>query len=153
MPELQASVPIDRPRREVLATLQDLTAMRAYMPGLIQVQLTSDVAQGVGATRHCKFEGGVELHERVITWEADQGYTLETTAFKGVPMKSNLITFAVTGNDTSATVTQTMRYEMKGGPFAPLLGWMARGRMQQALQGALDGLKAYLEQHRTAPPA
>lgn len=145
MPEIKASIEINASQADTLATLQDLTAMKAYMPGVVRVGFTSEHRDGVGAARHCVFENGVELHERVVAWDASRGYTLETVSFKGVPMESNVITFAVDGDDSTSEVIQTMRYRMKGGLLAPLLGVMARGTMEKALAGALGGLKAHLE--------
>lgn len=151
MHDIQASVHIDAPRERVWAVLSDLTAMRAYMPGLERVDLVSDTVQGVGATRHCVFGDGVELTERVIAWTPGTGYTLETTAFTGVPMRSNEITFALADDGTRTTVTQSMRYAMKGGLIAPLLARMARGRMLTALTGALNGLKQFVEANTDVP--
>lgn len=145
MNRVQASVTIGAPPERVWAVLSDLTAMRAYLPGLRSVRLLSGPEAGVGAVRHCVFEDGVELTERVTDWQEGTGYTLETTAFEGVPMRSNEITFALDGDGERTTVTQSMRYAMKGGPLAPLLERLARGRMVAALDGALGGLKRHVE--------
>lgn len=141
-----AEITIQRPPAAVWAILSDLTAMRAYMPGIESVALTSEHATGEGASRHCVFEDGIELDERVVAWDEGAGYTLETTRFVGVPMRSNRITFALRpAGEGATTVSQSMTYAMKGGPFAPLLERMAGGKMQAALDGALGGLKAHAE--------
>lgn len=145
MNELHSSVQIAAPAEQVWPVLSDLTAMRAYMPGLKSVEVVSDPQSGIGATRHCVFGDGVELTERVTAWIPGTGYTLETTSFKGVPMRSNEITFGLTDEGTHTTVTQSMRYAMKGGVLAPLLERLAQGRMSAALSGALNGLKRFVE--------
>lgn len=145
MNQIQHAVTIDASPSQTWAVLSDLTAMRAYMPGIAEVHLTSDAERGVGAARHCVFEDGIELSERVIAWDEGQGYTLETTAFKGVPMRSNEITFALTPDGERTTVTQTMRYAMKGGLLAPILERMAGGMMRNAVNGALGGLRDHVE--------
>lgn len=145
MNSVQASTTIDAPPEHVWAVLSDLTAMRAYLPGLASVRLLSGPEAGVGAARHCVFEDGVELTECVTDWRDGAGYTLETTAFKGVPMRSNEITFDIDGEGDRTTVTQSMRYAMRGGPLAPLLERLAKGRMVSALDGALGGLKRHVE--------
>ncbi|MDX1418874.1 MAG: SRPBCC family protein [Rubricoccaceae bacterium] len=145
MNDVQRSVTIDAPRDRVWDVLSDLTAMRAYMPGLASVEHVGEAERGVGAARHCVFADGVELTERVTDWREGTGYTLETTAFKGVPMASNEIRFVLSGDARQTTVTQSMRYAMKGGILAPLLERMAKGRMVSALDGALGGLKEHVE--------
>ena len=145
MRTIESSVHIQAPPERVWGVLSDLTAMRAYMPGLESVALTSGEARGVGAARHCVFEDGVELHEQVVSWTEGTGYTLETTAFEGVPMRSNRIAFRVAPAPDGTTVTQSMTYAMKGGLLAPLMERMAGGMMRKALDGALGGLKGYVE--------
>lgn len=145
MNQIDSEITIRATRERTWEVLSDLTAMRDYMPGVATVTLTSEAPSGVGAARHCVFEDGVELSERVTEWRDGSGYVLETTAFKGVPMRSNVITFAVDGSGDMSTVSQSMRYEMKGGLVAPLMEKMAKGMMRKAVRGALEGLKSHVE--------
>ena len=145
MKEIQAQVTINKPTDDVWKILSDLTAMGNYMPGIQNVYFTSDSKSGVGAARHCIFEDGIELSERVIKWDEDRGYTLETTQFVNVPMKSNQITFSLKPDGNKTIVSQSMLYEMKGGILAPIMEIMATGTMKKALNGALSGLKNYAE--------
>ena len=68
MRRVTASVEIAAPISETWAVLKDLTAMREYMPGLKSVTITSQQTEGVGASRHCVFQDGVQLTERVVEW-------------------------------------------------------------------------------------
>ena len=145
MHTLQDEIHIDAPAERTWAVLSDITAMRDYMPGVCEVRLESDSSSGTGATRHCEFEGGIELTERVVEWHEGSGYTLETTSFVGVPMRSNVITFHVEPHGDTSRVTQSMRYGMKGGPLAPVMERMAAGRMRTAIRDALRGLKDHVE--------
>ena len=146
MNQIDASVTIEAPAERTWDVLSDLTAMADYMPGATSVRLVSDHATGPGATRHCVFDDGVELTERVRDWDdGARTYTLETTEFKKVPMRSNVVTFAVSGDGSGSKVTQVMRYEMKGGPLAGLLERLAAGKMNKALSTALAGLKEHVE--------
>lgn len=145
MRTVTSHVTIDRPPDAVWRILADLTAMGQYMPGIATVRLTSTSPNGIGAARHCVFDDGVELEERVTHWEEGTGYTLETTRFVKVPMRANTITFALRPDAGGTIVSQTMQYSMKGGPVAPLMEVMAKPRMMEALNGALGGLKAYAE--------
>lgn len=145
MTRIDSEITINAPPERTWAVLGDLTAVRHYMPGIAQVEMASEARSGVGAARHCVFKDGVELSERVIEWTEGVGYVLETTSFKGVPMKSNVITFSIDGSGRTSTVSQSMRYEMKGGIFAPIMERMARGMMRKAVRGALNGLKSHVE--------
>ncbi len=145
MREIQSQVTIDKPQAQVWDILSDITAMGNYMPGIKEVHFTSENKEGVGAARHCTFEDGVELHERVLRWQEGQGYTLETTQFVNVPMKANEITFSLAEDGNKTVLTQSMQYRMKGGLFAPIMELMATGMMKKAINGALAGLKEYVE--------
>lgn len=145
MREIQSQVTINKPMEQVWSILSDLTAMGNYMPGIKDVHFTSTNKQGVGAARHCTFEDGVELHERVREWNEGEGYTLETTKFVNVPMQENVITFHLAPEGQQTVLTQSMQYKMKGGIFAPIMELMAMGMMKKALNGALSGFKTYAE--------
>lgn len=145
MRELQSQITINKSIDEVWTILSDLTAMGNYMPGIQSVDFTSDAKHGVGAARHCVFEDGIELHERVLNWDDGEGYTLETTKFVNVPMKSNQIRFSLLSEGNQTVVSQSMRYRMKGSIFAPIMEFMARGMMIKSIDGALLGLKNYAE--------
>ena len=146
MRQIESTITIKKPKAAVWATLSDLTAMGNYMPGIKQVYLTSEEQRGESAARHCTFDDGVELFERVIKWEEGRGYTLETTKFVKVPMEENRITFTLADQGDQTLVTQSMRYKMKGGLLAPVMEIMATGMMKKALNGALSGLKTYVEE-------
>lgn len=145
MREIQSQVTINQPKDKVWQIISDITAMENYMPGVKEVHLTSDEKSGAGASRHCIFEDGIELSEQVLNWNEGQGYTLQTTAFVKVPMRENVITFALASQGENTVVTQSMRYKMKGGLVAPIMEFMATGMMKKAINGALDGLKQYVE--------
>lgn len=149
MKEVQSQIRINASPAEVWHVLGDITNMRHYMLGISQVKLLSDTPNGVGAARHCTFEDGIELHERVISWQEGRGYELETTRFVNVPLKENRITFALEAAENGTLVTQTMRYKMKGGLLAPLMERMAAGTMKKAIANALHGLKEYTETQAT----
>lgn len=125
--------------------LRDLRATEAYMPGITSVDFVGEAMEGLGATRHCRFDDGVELVERVVEWRVSEGYSLETISFEGVPMRSNRITFSLVDADGGCHVKQSMEYRMKGGILAPLLALAARPMMRRAVDGALTGLKEYIE--------
>ena len=60
-------------------------------------------------------------------------------------MRTNVITFSLRGDGNQTTLTQTVRYEMKGWILVPLVERMAAGMMSRALNGALSGFKQYAE--------
>lgn len=145
MRTVEQSIDIEASPEAVWEVLSDLTAMRAYLHGVKSVDIVSDSSEGVGATRYCVFEDGIELEERVIEWSPGSGYVLETIKAVKVPMESNRIRFEIAGSNGGATVRQSMQYRMKGGLLAPLFERAAEGRMRSALSGALNGLKDHVE--------
>ena len=149
MPSVSSRVTIAASRAAVWEALSDLTRTEVYMPGIASVDWVGEAREGPGATRHCRFEDGVELVERVVEWRGMEGYSLETISFRGVPMRSNRITFSLADRDGGCEVTQAMQYRMKGGVVAPALAFVARPMMRRALEGALEGLKAHVEGRST----
>jgi len=149
MRTIERSAEIEAGPDDVWSVLSDLTAMHRYMPGVTSVDVTTDHRDGVGATRYCVFDDGVELEERVAEWHEGSGYVLETLSSKKVPMKSNRVRFALEAADGTTRLSQSMTYEMKGGVLAPLLERLAAGRMRSALDDALGGLKRHVEAHRS----
>lgn len=145
MKTVESEVLIERPKAQVWKVLSDLTSTAQYMPGLSELHLTSENKSGAGASRHCKFADGVELHEQVVQWDEGNGYTLKTTEFVKVPMKSNEIYFQLRADGNRTVVQQSMQYQMKGGLIAPLMEIMAKGMMKKTIDKALDGLKTYVE--------
>lgn len=145
MNTVEEQIEIQATPEQTWAALTPLDRMKNYMPGIDSVEILSDADQGPGAARHCRFADGVELTERVVSWDEGKGYTLETTEFVGAPMRSNVITFRIEASEQGAVVTQSMTYAMKGWVFAPLMEKMAVGVMRKALRGALTGLKAHVE--------
>ena len=145
MNEVRSSIRVAVSKQRAWEVLSDLTAMGKYMPGIAEVRFTSDSVDGVGAARHCRFKDGVELFERVVEWKPKERMVLEVTECKGVPMRSNVITFSLSDEGGKTTLTQSMRYQMKGWIFAPLVEKMASGMMKKALNGALEGFKSFVE--------
>lgn len=145
MQRIEQSVTIEATQTDVWNALADLRNMRHYMPGLETVELLGEASGGVGASRYCVFEDGVELEERIVEWNEGDGYVLETAKAVKVPMKTNRVSFRLAEDDGVTTVTQSMEYAMKGGLVAPLIEKAVSGRMRSATANALNGLKGYVE--------
>ncbi len=147
MTKLSSQVRIEAPAEQVWATLADLAAVQDYSTGVAKAYYTSDVREGVGASRHCDLQnpsGWVE--ERVTDWQAGREMTIEIYESSG-PFKSAFARFAVTPDGQGTTVDFTFDYEVKSGPSEALAK-----ALEKANESLLAGLKHYVETGEVVGP-
>ena len=87
---------IDAPKHTVWKQLENFGGIAAWNPSVTDSYLTSDQAQGVGTTRHCKLGGGSSIEERILEWSDDEGLVVEIyDGAKTPPFKSAIATIKI----------------------------------------------------------
>lgn len=148
MREVSDQILIEAPVPAVWATIADLASAQSYLPGVRKSFYISEVRTGVGASRHCDIQTGLVkgfLKERVIDWTEGESYVIELYEWRGVPYKSMTAEFRVAPSGASTLYTQTMRFELKGGPLAPLFELIGARLMRKLLRRMVSGLKRFVE--------
>ena len=105
MTKLSSQVRIEAPLEQVWATLADLAAVQNYSTGVAKAYYTSDVREGIGASRHCDLQnpsGWVE--ERVTDWQPGREMTIEIYE-SNAPLKSAFARLAVTPRRVHLEIT------------------------------------------------
>ena len=144
MKEVTQQIEISAPPRDVWRTLSNLGDLAEYDPAVLKSRYTSVETSGIGASRHCEIKGGF-LDERVVEWKDGHSYTIEVVGSKGTPFKECFAEFRVEPSGPGSRVTQTMKFNLKGGPLAPVLGLVAPGFIKKFVGKSLEGLAQFVE--------
>ncbi len=128
MTTLRTHLTIDRSADDVWSVVSDAGNISAWFPSVQTSSVTGD-------ERHCELEGGIPLHEEIVTNDA----TLRRFQYRivggGVPVSSHLGTVDVLDQGDSSLVIYST--EITPDEIAGALG--------PAIEDGLRGLKEYCE--------
>lgn len=145
MSKLTSQVRINAPREKVWEVLADLGGIYKWNPGVSRSYSTSESNGGEGATRHCDLQPGGYLEERAMDWREGEGFTIDVYE-SNLPLKRNVVKFAVSPEGAGTVVTLTADYRLKYGPLGALMdALIVRRQYQKGFDDLLAGLKQYVE--------
>ncbi len=146
MPGFSTQMIIRASSDRVWDTLADFGTISQWNPGILSSRLTSDVASGVGAARHCDSGRGIYLDESVVEW--DPGRFLTVRIMKtNLPFQHADVRFALDEVDEGTVVDITTDYEVKYGWFGKAIDSLVLRRAFESAMGTLlNGLKDHLEE-------
>ncbi len=140
-----STVWIDAPVETVWSVLADLGSIDKWNPGVADSHSTSETTQGDGATRHCDLDDKNYLEERAFDWREGEGFKIDVTE-TSLPLKSNIVTFAIATEADGTRVTVTADYVLKFGPIGAIMDVLfAKRQAQQGFDGMMTGLKYHVE--------
>lgn len=138
---------IEAPIESVWDTLADIGTIHRWNPGVVHSEQTTPGAVAVGARRHCDLGGTNFLHEEVVGFEPQHALTIRITD-TNLPFKTADIRFRLEIKGKVTLVEVSPLYQLNYGLVGRLLDLaMVRHQYQKGMQGLLQGLKAYVEQH------
>jgi Polyketide cyclase / dehydrase and lipid transport len=73
---VRGAAPISLGAEACWQNLRDLTRARHYVPGLLDSVVTTDLEEGVGASRIVTHRRFGEMNETVVAWDVGRGMTL-----------------------------------------------------------------------------
>jgi hypothetical protein len=130
--------------------LADIGDIHRWNPGVVNSQLTTDSATGVGACRHCDLGGVNYLDEEVVEWEVGKRLTMRIVG-TNLPFMTADIRFALRAADGATVVTLSPEYTLKFGPLGRLLDLLyVRRTYLKGMNDLLEGLKHYVESQERA---
>ncbi len=142
---VNSTIWIDAPVETVWSVLADLGSIDKWNPGVAESRTTSETAQGDGATRHCDLDDKNYLEERAFDWREGEGYKIDVTE-TSLPLKSNIVTFAIVAEGHGTRVNVTADYVLKFGPIGAIMDMLfAKRQSQQGFDDMLTGLKHHVE--------
>ena len=149
--EIEINAPVDR----VWSVVADLSAIENYHPAVPKSYYTSEIKEGVNASRHCDILPSSTVEERVIDWKDGKEYTLDIYEGSMPAMKMLKLFTGKTGvepHGEGTQVSQTLEYKVKGGPLGAMLGFLMKRPMGKRNADALIGLKHFIETGEVVTP-
>ena len=146
MSKVTSQVRIDAPKEKVWKVLADLGGIYKWNPGVSNSYSTSDNNQGDGATRHCDLQNpSGYLEERAIEWRDGEGLTIDVYE-SSLPIKRNVVEFAVAPEGDSTLVSVTVDYQLRYGLVGAFIDTLiVRRQYQKGFRNLLAGLKSHIE--------
>jgi uncharacterized protein YndB with AHSA1/START domain len=146
MSRVTASVYIDAPSEAVWEVLADLGGISRWNPGVAESRLTSEQANGEGATRHCDLQNPRGyLEERAFNWRDHEGYSIDVTA-SNFPLKRSVVEFSIHPESDGTRAIVMVDYALKYGPLGVLAdALLVRRKYRRGFDNLLAGLKYHIE--------
>ncbi|MEM8499301.1 MAG: SRPBCC family protein [Pseudomonadota bacterium] len=108
----------------VWAKLSDLSVAHLYVPGLTGTKVTTENAQGVGASRQV-FSKRPPMDETVIEWKEGAGMLLRLhhgEKDNWGPFKQVFYRYGMRADGDGTILQNSMSFELKGGKLGQVLG-------------------------------
>lgn len=155
MTRITSEIRINAPKNEVWNIIADLGAIENFHPGVTKSYYTSEVKNGVGASRHCDLLPAGSIEETATEWHEGEGYVLEVRGGEGLPpFKKAHIHFTLKEDGQETVATMSLEYTLKFGLIGKLMdAWKVRPLFRKVVPRVMAGLKKYSESTETIAKA
>jgi uncharacterized membrane protein len=150
-------VPVDLPRATVWEGLRDLNRAPFYVPGLTGVEITTELREGVGASRRVFQAKGQPLDETVESW--DDGYGFLIRLHNGdkppAPFRQAWFDYRIADAPGGMTLFRpALRYVMPWGPLGAVLNALVvKNFALSNVRKVAENFKRYYETGEVTNPA
>ena len=149
-------VEIQLSRAQAWDKMRDLSRADQYVPGLTAVELTTDLVEGVGASRRVYQGSKLALDETVIEWREGEGFILRLhRGDKGPvpPLTEAYFEYAVKEHNGAVYLHNSMRYTVGLGFVGRLLHSLAIERVvASAIRDTTVAQKLYYQSGEKVTP-
>jgi len=124
MTTVSSEIPVALSPAEAWQKLSDLSQPDMYVQGLTHVEFTTELTQGVGASRQVTQGKSLRLDETVVEWREGEGFSLRLhRGDKGPipPLSSHFFDYSIIERDGHCYLSNSMRYTVGLGLFGRLL--------------------------------
>ncbi len=146
---------VAQPAEQVWEKLRDLRVAHLYVPGLTGTKVTTEIAEGVGASRQV-FSKRPPMDETVIEWVEREGMLLRLhygEKNNWGPFTQVYYRYGMRADGEDTILQNAMRYQLKGGKLGQILGG---GLMSKAFRKTLNDVtlaqKLYYETGERVTP-
>lgn len=146
---LTARSHIELPLELAWQNLRDLTLAKHYVPGVVDVEITTERAEGVGASRRIHKDDGSTMDETVVDWREGEGFAFRFHRGANgppAPFERAGFVYALRPDGTGCEVTTTLSYTVRWGATGRLLDrLLLRRQIQAEVETIASGLARYYE--------
>ena len=133
---------LQAPVNSVWEVLADFGAVSTWNPAISNSYSTSELAEGLGASRHCDLAPLGSTEESITGWEPNRRLVVTVDSATKVPFKGGRMIFDLEPVGNHTEVTMTFEYEPKGGPMSGMVGRRMEKRLSSQMISVLEGLEA-----------
>lgn len=147
MTRISGEIRINGRPEDVWAAIADLGAIQEFHPGVKKSYYTTELREGVGASRHCDLLPFGSVEERAIDWKNGESLTLEIFDGERIPpFRTARATMSVERADDGTIARLALEYSLRFVVIGSLLDrLLVRPRFQKMVPAVLAGLKRYIE--------
>ena len=148
---IESEVVINASKEKVWAALADFGNVQNLSPGIAKSYLTSDLKNGIGATRHCDFTVmGGQVEEKIIEWEEGSTMKIELYDAKNIPMIRGMqALFKLKSVENGTVLTSIFEYNMSNIVGDMLNNLKMKKMNKKTWVHFLAGIKHYTETGET----
>lgn len=143
-------------RVEAWHRLQDLRMAKYYVPGVLDLDMTTETTTGVGASRRVYCKGRPPLDETVISWTEGQSFTvrLHKGSENPSPFAQATFTYRLLDAEPDTCLLQVeMAYQMPPGWWQGLLDRLVMQHLvAHTLNSIGKGMRYFYETGKSANP-
>jgi len=147
MRSITVSREVSAPPKAIWDVLADFPNIADWNGGVRKSRATSDLTEGVGATRHCDLKPAGTLEETIAEWEPEKKMVVNIDSATKLPIRRGVATFELAGTDNQRTEVR-VGYEYL--PKWNLLGKIIGNSLDKQLA---KGFTGFLEDLETAAKA
>ena len=146
--EVSTQIVIDQPLDQAWEKLRDISLAHNYVPGIVNTEIVSDNAEGVGASRYVYRNASSYIQETVEEWNEGHGFLIRL--HKGdkpaPPFKTAWFRYELEDQGGDKTLfTATMSFELPWGPLGSFLEKRLAGVVKKTVADVACSMKLYYE--------
>jgi Polyketide cyclase / dehydrase and lipid transport len=147
--EVTDRVIIDMPKKDAWQKLRDLSLAHNYVPGVVGVEMTTELTEGVGASRKVYQGTNKFIEETIEEWKEGAGFLLRLHLGDkpAPPFKRAWFCYLLEDHtDEQTRFTASLIYELPWGGFGRFLDKLMLNRvMQRVISDLAIAMKLYYE--------
>ncbi len=149
MNEVSSEIEADMSMPQAWDKLRDLSMPHNYVQGLTKTEMTTELREGVGASRQVFSKSRPPVDETVVVWDEGHGFLLKLhygdNDAQG-PFKRSFFSYAIEHAGDKTVLKNTMQYEMKWGLFGTILDKLFLRKVYRAVvRDVVIAQKAFYE--------
>lgn len=153
---VSAQTPLAMSREQAWYKMQDFLLAKYYVPGVLDITITTEATGGVGASRRVFCKGRPPVDETVISWDEGEGFTVRL--HKGQespsPFAEATFTYRLRDAEDGACLAQVeLCYRLPDSWWSGIMdGLLMRHVVAHTVRSIAKGLRQVYETGKSANP-